>query len=154
MLRARKRVQALPVGRLASRYPPDHSSSDHFSSEDSSSDSPLDSLSGYSSDTSSKIITVSMAASAIAISADSSEESVGTSTARVILFSTILTAIATTDPYEVTVARWRSRVATRSSPSSSPTDMTLPIRQILPAPPSLPRRPAVLVLPGQPIPIG
>ncbi|GJV39693.1 hypothetical protein Tco_1418133 [Tanacetum coccineum] len=52
------------------------------------------------------------------------------------------------DSYEVTVARWRSRVAACSSPPSSP------IRQILPAPPGLPRRPAVLVLPGQPIPVG
>ncbi|GJW89073.1 hypothetical protein Tco_0164413, partial [Tanacetum coccineum] len=42
---ARKRVRALPSGRLASRYPPDHSSSDHFSSDDSSSDSPSDSSS-------------------------------------------------------------------------------------------------------------
>ncbi|GKD79775.1 putative reverse transcriptase domain-containing protein, partial [Tanacetum coccineum] len=39
--------------RLASRYPPDHSSSNHFSSDDSSSDYPLDSLSGYSLNTSS-----------------------------------------------------------------------------------------------------
>ncbi|GJS80740.1 putative reverse transcriptase domain-containing protein [Tanacetum coccineum] len=45
MLIARKRVQAPPVGHLASRYPPDHSSSDHFSS-----DSTLDSTSGSSSD--------------------------------------------------------------------------------------------------------
>ncbi|GKE88324.1 hypothetical protein Tco_1565799, partial [Tanacetum coccineum] len=43
---------APPVGRLASRYPPDHSSSNHFSSDDSSSDYPLDSLSGYSLNTS------------------------------------------------------------------------------------------------------
>ncbi|GKB41118.1 hypothetical protein Tco_0886060 [Tanacetum coccineum] len=50
---AEKRVRALPSGRLASRYPPDHSSSDHFSSDDSSSDSSSDSPSGYSSDTSS-----------------------------------------------------------------------------------------------------
>ncbi|GJY88096.1 hypothetical protein Tco_0502724 [Tanacetum coccineum] len=49
----RKRVRALPSGRLASRYPPDYSSSDHFSSDDSSSDSSSDSPSGYSSDTSS-----------------------------------------------------------------------------------------------------
>ncbi|GJU73872.1 hypothetical protein Tco_1265277 [Tanacetum coccineum] len=42
------------------------------------------------------------------------------------------------DPYETIVAQWRSRVAARSSPPSSP------IRQILPAPPGLPRRPAVL----------
>ncbi|GJU84986.1 hypothetical protein Tco_1292532 [Tanacetum coccineum] len=53
MLKARKRVRPLPVGRLAYRYPPDHSSSDHFSSDDSSSYSPSYSLSGYSSDTSS-----------------------------------------------------------------------------------------------------
>ncbi|GKC56623.1 NAC domain-containing protein [Tanacetum coccineum] len=51
------------------------------------------------------------------------------------------------DPYKTTVAQWRSRVAARSSPPS------LPIRQILPAPPGLPRIPVVLVLPGQPIPI-
>ncbi|GJW80602.1 putative reverse transcriptase domain-containing protein [Tanacetum coccineum] len=104
-----------------------------------------------------------MAFSVISISSDSSEESVGMSTARVILFGTILTNIPSTapttdlptihddtllDPYEVTVARWRSRVVARSSPPSSP------IRQILPAPPGLPRRPAILFLSGQPIPIG
>ncbi|GKC47133.1 putative reverse transcriptase domain-containing protein, partial [Tanacetum coccineum] len=44
------------------------------------------------------------------------------------------------DSFEVTVARWRSRVAAHSSP---------PIRQILPTPPGLPCQPAVLVLPGQ-----
>ncbi|GJX61382.1 hypothetical protein Tco_0294282 [Tanacetum coccineum] len=48
------------------------------------------------------------------------------------------------DPYETTVSRWKSRVAARSSP----------IRQILPAPPSFPRRLAILVFPGQPIPVG
>ncbi|GKB27598.1 hypothetical protein Tco_0866999 [Tanacetum coccineum] len=52
------------------------------------------------------------------------------------------------DPYEIIVARWRSRVAARSSPPSPP------ICQILPAPPELPCRPAVLVLLGQPIPVG
>nr|GEU42667.1 hypothetical protein [Tanacetum cinerariifolium] len=120
-----------------------------------------------------------MAISAILISSDSSKESVGTSTARVILFGTIPATIPSTipttdlpaihdgiplihpllhpfdtpdtpssqDPYEVTIARWRSRVAARSSPPSSH------IPQILPAPPRLPRRPVVLVLPGQPIPI-
>ncbi|GJY44410.1 hypothetical protein Tco_0432623 [Tanacetum coccineum] len=46
------------------------------------------------------------------------------------------------DPYEIVVAQWRSQVAARSSPPS------LPIRQILPLPPGLPRRPAVLVLLG------
>ncbi|GKD24120.1 putative reverse transcriptase domain-containing protein, partial [Tanacetum coccineum] len=145
-----------------------------------------------------------MAFSVISISSDSSKESVGTSTARVILFGTIpamIPSIAPTtdlpvihddtpliptdtptiptiphvaptiqytspfidtdssdsdilerppsqDPYEVTVARWRRRVAACSSPPLSP------IRQILPAPPSLPCRPAILVLPRQPIPIG
>nr|GEX79526.1 reverse transcriptase domain-containing protein [Tanacetum cinerariifolium] len=65
------------------------------------------------------------------------------------------------DPYEVIVARWRSRVAVRSSPSSSPThdlsstDVTPhTLRQILPAPPGLPRRPAVLVLLCHHIPLG
>ncbi|GJX11643.1 hypothetical protein Tco_0201502 [Tanacetum coccineum] len=38
---------------LTSRYPPDHSSSDHFSSDDSSLDSSLNSSSDYSSDSSS-----------------------------------------------------------------------------------------------------
>ncbi|GJR81571.1 hypothetical protein Tco_0152356 [Tanacetum coccineum] len=52
------------------------------------------------------------------------------------------------DPHEVTVAQWRSRVAARSSPPSPP------IRQILPAPSTLPCRPAVLILPGQPILVG
>ncbi|GJS74179.1 putative reverse transcriptase domain-containing protein [Tanacetum coccineum] len=59
------------------------------------------------------------------------------------------------DACEVTVARWRRRVATRSSPLSSPIHDSPPIlSQILPAPPRLPCRPAVLVLPGQPIPVG
>ncbi|GJT15239.1 hypothetical protein Tco_0873945 [Tanacetum coccineum] len=110
----------------------------------------------------------------ILISSDSSEERIGTSTARVILFGTIPTTIPSTaltidlpvihddtpliptdtptispvDPYEVTVAQWRSRVAARSSPPSPP------IRQILPAPPRLPRRTAILVFLGHPIPVG
>ncbi|GJY52037.1 hypothetical protein Tco_0442884 [Tanacetum coccineum] len=46
------------------------------------------------------------------------------------------------DPYEVTIAWWRSRVTARSSPPSSL------IRQILPAPPRLPRRPAILLFLG------
>ncbi|GKD65258.1 hypothetical protein Tco_1307366, partial [Tanacetum coccineum] len=53
MLTTRKRVRALPLGLLASRYLPDHSSSDHFSSDDSSSDSLSDSSSDYSLDSSS-----------------------------------------------------------------------------------------------------
>ncbi|GJV75908.1 hypothetical protein Tco_1507492 [Tanacetum coccineum] len=52
----------------------------------------------------------------------------------------ILLRFAHKDPYEVTVAQWRSRVAARSSPPSPP------IRQILPAPPGLPRRTAILML--------
>ncbi|GJS42529.1 hypothetical protein Tco_0567572 [Tanacetum coccineum] len=47
IMNTRKRVQALPSGHLASRYPPDHSSLDHFSS-DSLSDSSSDSSSGHS----------------------------------------------------------------------------------------------------------
>ncbi|GJY99577.1 hypothetical protein Tco_0517007 [Tanacetum coccineum] len=64
------------------------------------------------------------------------------------------------DPYEVNVARRMSRVAARSPPLSSPTyysspaDVIPPTRQILPAPPGLPRRPAILVLPGKSIPVG
>ncbi|GJY83920.1 putative reverse transcriptase domain-containing protein [Tanacetum coccineum] len=59
------------------------------------------------------------------------------------------------DPYKVIVARWRSRVAARSSPpSSSSHDSPPTLCQILPAPPGLPRRPTILVLPGQLIPIG
>ncbi|GJZ50027.1 hypothetical protein Tco_0604217, partial [Tanacetum coccineum] len=155
-----------------------------------------------------------MAISVISISLDSSEESVGTSTARVFLFRMIPTTILATvpivdppvvhddtplipiktliissvfptlphtspflytdssdsdtserppshDPYEVIVAQWRSRVAARSSPAASPThdsshtEVTPPtLRQILPAPSRLPRRPAILVLLGQPIPFG
>ncbi|GKD54689.1 hypothetical protein Tco_1288076 [Tanacetum coccineum] len=127
-----------------------------------------------------------MATSIISISSDSSEESVGTSIARVILFGTIPTTVPATaptidlpvihddtslisthtptispivptippiaptiqTPYEVTVSRWRSRVAARSSPPSPP------IRQILPAPHGLHRRSAVLVLLGQLIHVG
>ncbi|GJZ61486.1 hypothetical protein Tco_0617623 [Tanacetum coccineum] len=69
-----------------------------------------------------------MAFSVISISSNSSEESVGTSTARFILFDTIHTIVPATAP-------------------------TANLR-ILPAPPELPRRPAVLVLPGLPIPVG
>ncbi|GKE74632.1 hypothetical protein Tco_1536673, partial [Tanacetum coccineum] len=156
-----------------------------------------------------------MAFSIISISSDSSKESVGTSTARVILFDTIPTIVLATaptaalpvihddtpliptdtpivptipsiaptiqytspfvctdssdsdtpdtppshDPYEVTVTRWRSRVVARSSPPSPihdtpPTEISPSTRQILLAPPGLPRQPAIFVLPGQPIPVG
>nr|GEY26590.1 hypothetical protein [Tanacetum cinerariifolium] len=44
MLTARKRVRALPSGCLASKYPSDHSSSDHFSLDSSSGHSLPDSL--------------------------------------------------------------------------------------------------------------
>nr|GEY51717.1 hypothetical protein [Tanacetum cinerariifolium] len=50
---SRNRVRALPSGRLTSRYPSDHSLSNHFSSDDSSLDSSSDSSSDYSSDSSS-----------------------------------------------------------------------------------------------------
>ncbi|GKB77199.1 hypothetical protein Tco_0944094, partial [Tanacetum coccineum] len=59
------------------------------------------------------------------------------------------------DPYEVTVARWRSKVASRASLPSSPThDLPPAVRQIVPAPLGVPHRPAILVLPGQEIPLG
>ncbi|GJW52337.1 putative reverse transcriptase domain-containing protein [Tanacetum coccineum] len=59
------------------------------------------------------------------------------------------------DPYKVIVSRWRSIVVARSSPPSSPThDLPPAIRQIVPAPLDVPRRHAILVLPGQAIPFG
>ncbi|GJY76883.1 hypothetical protein Tco_0481999 [Tanacetum coccineum] len=71
-----------------------------------------------------------MAASSIAISSDSSDESVGSPPSRVILFGDIPTVIPSTsvgaletstiahDPYVATVAHWRSRVTARLSSSS------------------------------------
>ncbi|GJS11984.1 putative reverse transcriptase domain-containing protein [Tanacetum coccineum] len=50
MLNARNRVGPLPTHRLALRYSADYSSSDHFTSNDSSRDSPLNSSSETSSD--------------------------------------------------------------------------------------------------------
>nr|GEW57580.1 hypothetical protein [Tanacetum cinerariifolium] len=89
-----------------------------------------------------------MAIFVISILSESLEESVGTFTAQVILFGMIPTAILATIPD-------MSLVEARSSPPSLPTHDSPPtLRQILPAPPGLPRRPAILVLPGQPIPIG
>ncbi|GJV26083.1 hypothetical protein Tco_1378778 [Tanacetum coccineum] len=59
------------------------------------------------------------------------------------------------DLYEVTIARWRIRVVARSSQPLSPVyDSPPSLHHILPTPPKLPRRPVVLVLPGQPIPVG
>ncbi|GKF91940.1 hypothetical protein Tco_0275641, partial [Tanacetum coccineum] len=126
-----------------------------------------------------------MAISVILISSDSSKESVGTSTAQLILFGMIPTTIPSTIPtvnsptiptiaptiqysspfiwtnssdsdtserlpsqdlYEVTIAWWRSRVVAHLSPPLSPVYYSPPtLRHILPAPPELPRRPAVLV---------
>ncbi|GJZ32340.1 hypothetical protein Tco_0577776 [Tanacetum coccineum] len=121
---------------------------------------------------------------------DSSDESVGSSPSRIILFGIILAEIhvktptilpvvptlphvlpflctdslkipsgsserpPSQDPYEVTVARWRSIVTARSLLPSSPTqDLPPTLSQILPAPPGLPCRPAVLILPGHAIPL-
>ncbi|GJY99683.1 hypothetical protein Tco_0517113 [Tanacetum coccineum] len=50
MLIARKRVKPLPTHRLELRYTTDYSSSDHFTSDDSSRDSPSNSSSETSSD--------------------------------------------------------------------------------------------------------
>ncbi|GJW93462.1 hypothetical protein Tco_0173134 [Tanacetum coccineum] len=109
-----------------------------------------------------------MAIPVILISSNSSDESVRLFPSRIILFGTIpaeipaeiptISSVVHTfphtspflctnsldsdtstrppiqDPYEVTVARWRSKILT--------------------APPGLPRRPAILVFPGQPIPLG
>ncbi|GJS14434.1 hypothetical protein Tco_0408906 [Tanacetum coccineum] len=68
------------------------------------------------------------------------------------------------DPHKIAIARWRSKVALRSSSSetSSPSTLVLPSttiassvsRQIILAPPRIPRRYAILVLPGQEIPFG
>ncbi|GJS58631.1 hypothetical protein Tco_0653415 [Tanacetum coccineum] len=133
-----------------------------------------------------------MATPIISISSDFSDESVGSSTPRVVLFSTIPNII----PHEgSTVARVtivtspagvldlimysstdsdlseglstpehapiRGKVASRSPSSSSPThalpstDIASPApHRIIPAPPGVPYRPAILVLPGQEIPLG
>ncbi|GJV21406.1 retrovirus-related pol polyprotein from transposon TNT 1-94 [Tanacetum coccineum] len=116
---------------------------------------------------------------------DSSEESVGTSTARVILFGTIPTTIPsiapTTDlpviyddtplmltytptispivPIIPSIAPSRQYtspfICTNSSDSdTSERPQSQDPYEILPAPPGLPRRLVVLVLPGQQIPIG
>nr|GEV44045.1 hypothetical protein [Tanacetum cinerariifolium] len=119
-----------------------------------------------------------MAISIISISSDSTDESVGTSTARVILFGMIPTTIPPTLPtadlpviYDDT-----SQIPTKT-PTIPPTAPTIqytspfictdssdsdtfkrppspPIRQILTDPPSLPCRSVILVLPEQPILVG
>ncbi|GKE71331.1 hypothetical protein Tco_1529403, partial [Tanacetum coccineum] len=59
------------------------------------------------------------------------------------------------EPYEATIARWRADVLSCSSSSSSSSAFAPPVSfQIVPALPGLPRRPAILVLPGQEIPFG
>ncbi|GJT16131.1 hypothetical protein Tco_0874837 [Tanacetum coccineum] len=114
-----------------------------------------------------------MAASAIAISSDSSDKSVGSPPSRVILFGDIPTVIPSTsvvapetstiapvissaapvvettlDPYVATVARWRSRVT--ACPSSS---FEFPIAPVT-APPRIRRRSVILIRPGEAIPFG
>ncbi|GJY36012.1 hypothetical protein Tco_0421390 [Tanacetum coccineum] len=58
------------------------------------------------------------------------------------------------EPYEATIARWRADVLSRSSSSSSSTSAPPVSLLIVPALPGLPRRHAILVLPGQEIPFG
>ncbi|GJX09424.1 hypothetical protein Tco_0199283 [Tanacetum coccineum] len=132
-----------------------------------------------------------MVASVILIPSDSLEESVGSSTSQVILFSTIPTVIPADVPtiapgvlevavvvalpagvlnldiYATSETNSSSKVALHSSSfdtssPSSPSTHVLPSTtnappaslQIVPAPSGIPRRPAILVLPGQEIPIG
>ncbi|GJW86513.1 hypothetical protein Tco_0161853 [Tanacetum coccineum] len=137
-----------------------------------------------------------MAFSVILILSDSSQESVGTSTARVSLFGTIPTIVPATAPTADLPAihddtpliptdtpnispiiptipsiaptiRYTSPFICNDSSNSDtlntppspihdtpPTKISPSICKILPASPGLPRRPAVLVLPGQPILVG
>nr|GEZ19575.1 hypothetical protein [Tanacetum cinerariifolium] len=80
-----------------------------------------------------------MAASAIVVSSDSSDESVGSPPSR---------APPSQDPNAITVARWRIRVTTRSS---SPSDFPI---ALVTAPPGTRRRVAILIRPGEDIPLG
>ncbi|GKB09709.1 hypothetical protein Tco_0838021 [Tanacetum coccineum] len=91
-----------------------------------------------------------MATSAILILPDSSYESVGSTTLSVIIFGDIPTIILLTyvDPYEMVVARWRTKVA--SCPSSS---SDFPISPVT-APTGTRRRAAILIRPGEAIPFG
>ncbi|GJY18085.1 hypothetical protein Tco_0389576, partial [Tanacetum coccineum] len=104
-----------------------------------------------------------MAAPLISISLDVSVESVGSSFPRVILVGSI--------SLEVMLTRWRSRVASRSS-SPTTSILEIPTAPILPAqfaivapssefplahifaPPKIRRRRAILIRPGEDIPIG
>nr|GEY54790.1 hypothetical protein [Tanacetum cinerariifolium] len=71
------------------------------------------------------------------------------------------------DPHETAFARWRSKVSLHSlsSETSSPSSPSTPVLpsttiashalcQIVPAPPGIPRRSAILVLPGQEVHLG
>ncbi|GKF07370.1 hypothetical protein Tco_0041594, partial [Tanacetum coccineum] len=114
-----------------------------------------------------------MAASAIAIFFDSSDESVGSPPSRVILFGDIPTVIPSTsvvapktsniahvissatpvvettlDPYVATVARWRSRVTTRPLSSSE-----FPITPVT-VPPEIRRWSVILIRLREAIPFG
>ncbi|GJZ38714.1 hypothetical protein Tco_0585277 [Tanacetum coccineum] len=114
---------------------------------------------------------VIMAASAIAISFDSSDKKTSTiahviSSAALVVETTLvvhpLDYVAwfpirapdssdrppSQDPYVATVARWRSRVTTRPSSSSE-----FPIAPVT-APPGIRRRSAILIRPGEAIPFG
>ncbi|GJR35266.1 hypothetical protein Tco_1210950 [Tanacetum coccineum] len=99
-----------------------------------------------------------MAASAIAISSDSLDESVGSPPSRVILFGDIPTVIPSTSvvaPETFTIAPVissappvRSRVTAHPSSSSE-----FPIAPVT-APPEIRRRSAILIQPGEAIPFG
>ncbi|GJX15497.1 hypothetical protein Tco_0216329, partial [Tanacetum coccineum] len=116
-----------------------------------------------------------MAFFVFSISSDSSEESVGTSTSRVILFGMIPTTIPPTTPtIDLPIIHDDTPLIPTDTPTISPIIPTIPhvaptiqsrvaarsspppshIRQILPTPLGLPRRLAILVLPRQPILIG
>ncbi|GKD99090.1 hypothetical protein Tco_1382987 [Tanacetum coccineum] len=64
-----------------------------------------------------------MAISAILVSSDSSEDSVGTTAGRVILFGTILTTISDTTPYMIPPT---THIDTIQIPTVSPTIPSLP----------------------------
>ncbi|GJY43745.1 putative reverse transcriptase domain-containing protein [Tanacetum coccineum] len=113
-----------------------------------------------------------MAALVISISSDLSDESVGSSIPQVILIGSISVKSDTEmperhvspTPHDAMLTRWRSRVASRSSSpiNSTPEIPTAPIPPApstdiispVDAPPGIHRRQAILIRPGQDIPIG
>nr|GEV59081.1 hypothetical protein [Tanacetum cinerariifolium] len=98
-----------------------------------------------------------MAISVKLISSDSSDESVGSSLSQIILFGTIPAEIpieTPTIPSVVPTLPHNSSFLVAARSSTPTQDLPHAVRWILPAPPGLPRRPAILVLPGQPIPFG